>query len=185
MMKELSMHIMDITQNSVRAQAKNIEITVTENPAENLFAFSVKDDGFGMSEELLKRVTDPFATTRTTRKVGLGIPFLRQTCEMCGGKLVLQSSEGKGTYLQASMEYDNIDRPPAGDIASSIFLIIQMNPGIIFKYSYSYNSGSFELDMREVLEVLGGVPADTPEVSAWLKENIREEMENCRTMEGK
>lgn len=180
MMKELSMHIMDITQNSVRADAKHITIEVTEDIINNIFSFSIEDDGKGMSKDFLESVRDPFKTSRTTRKVGLGIPFLQQTCNQCGGELILESTEGKGTYLKAVMEYDNIDRPPMGDLENSIFLLIVMNPGIIFKYSYIYNSEKYELDMAEVYEVLGDVSLETPEISEWLKENIREGMESVK-----
>lgn len=180
MMKELSMHIMDITQNSVRAEAKNVTIEIVEDVKNNVFSFSIEDDGKGMSKEFLENVRDPFRTSRTTRKVGLGIPFLQQTCNMCGGELILDSVEGKGTYLKAVMEYDNIDRPPIGDLENSVFLLIVMNPGIIFKYTYTYNTETFEFDMAEVLEVLGDVSLDTPEVSQWIKDNIYEGMESVR-----
>lgn len=180
MMKELSMHIMDITQNSVRAEAKKVILEVTENTESNIFSFSVTDDGKGMEKEFLRTVTDPFRTSRTTRKVGLGIPLLLQTCEQCGGRLTLTSEVGKGTFIKAEMEYDNIDRPPMGDIENTVYLLITMNPGVEFIYRHSYNDKQYELDMSEVMEILGGLPLDTPEVSSWLAENIKEGLTNIR-----
>jgi anti-sigma regulatory factor (Ser/Thr protein kinase) len=179
MMREFAMHIMDITQNSVRAGAENIHITVRENEQTNSLLFSVADDGCGMSEELLRRVRDPFTTSRTTRKVGLGIPMLEQTCETCGGALSIQSAPGQGTTLTAQMEYRHIDRPPLGDMVNTLHVLALMNPTVNLTYTHHYTtpqgqSREYVLDMGEVKATLEDVPLDDPAVIAWLKEDIQE-----------
>ena len=110
-MRELALHILDIAQNSVAAGARHIWLTVSENE-QGYFVFSVRDDGKGMDSEMLQRVRDPFVTSRTTRKVGMGIPFIDMVTQQCGGHLELQSAPGKGTELTAYFAADNIDRPP-------------------------------------------------------------------------
>ncbi|MDR1530725.1 MAG: ATP-binding protein [Clostridiales bacterium] len=179
MMRELSMHIMDITQNSVRADARNVEVRVCEDLRANKLSFSVSDDGCGMSPELVEKVRDPFTTSRTTRKVGLGIPMLEQTCLQCGGFLEISSQVGLGTAIKAQMDYDNIDRPPLGDMANTIHVLAIMNPDINLKYIHQYISASGQgreycLDMAEVKEVLDGLPLDEPSVMEWIKGNIEE-----------
>ncbi len=180
MMKEFSMHILDIVQNSVRAKATEVTVVLIEDVNNNIFSFSVLDNGCGMSEEMLANIRDPFTTSRTTRKVGLGIPMLEQTCEMCGGGLELTSELGVGTKLKASMQYDNIDRPPLGEFESSIQIMVIGNPEIDFKFIYRYNENEYELDMKEVKEVLDGVSLSDPEVITWLKDNIYEGIAEAR-----
>ncbi len=174
MMKELSMHILDIAQNSISAGAKNVAVTIIENAEGNRLSFEITDDGCGMSEEILANVRNPFTTTRTTRKVGLGIPMLEQTCLQCGGNLELESTPGKGTRLFSYMDYDNIDRPPMGDIENTMFLLILMNENINFIYTHVYNGNEYVLDTAEVKEALEGVSFSNRDVSEWLKANIAE-----------
>ena len=174
MMRDLSMHILDIVQNSIKAEAHKIEIEVEENTNTNRLCICIKDNGGGMSKEMVETVRNPFTTTRTTRKVGLGIPMLEQTCLQCGGQLLLESELGVGTVIKAEMEHNNIDRPPLGDIISSIFILIITNQDMGFLYKHTYNDDEFVLDMDEIREILGDVPLDTPDVSSWLKEHIAE-----------
>ncbi len=174
MMKDMSMHILDIAQNSIVANAKNITIEIDEDCENNIFSFSIADDGKGMSEEMLKVVQDPFTTTRTTRKVGLGIPLLAQTCRQCGGDIELTSTVGVGTTIKAKMNYNDIDRPPLGDIVNSLVILIVTNAQVCIKYIHRYNGKEYVLDMREVVEMLDGVPLDEPEVMGWLKDNLNE-----------
>ncbi len=169
------MHIMDITQNSVRANASKVIITVNENIQGNVLQFSVEDNGCGMSEDMVKKVRDPFVTSRTTRKVGLGIPMLEQTALQCNGALTIESTPGKGTKIEATMDYDNIDRPPMGDMINTVHLLIIMNPTVDFKYIHYVNERNFELDTEEIRAELGeDVPINTQEVIVWLKEAISE-----------
>ena len=180
MMKELSMHIMDIVQNSVRAKADRVTVDITEDERSNILSFSITDNGCGMERAFVEKLTDPFTTSRNTRKVGLGIPLLVQTCEQCGGTLTIESAVGEGTCVTAVLAYDNIDRPPMGDIENSMYLMILMNPGIMLKFVYSVNGAVYTLDMDEVYGILGDVPIDSPEISSWLKENISEGLTEIR-----
>ncbi|MBR1969200.1 MAG: ATP-binding protein [Clostridia bacterium] len=175
-MQEISLHILDIAQNSIRAGAKLIEITVTENLKEDVFSFTVKDDGCGMDEELLKKVTDPFVTTRTTRRVGLGIPLLIAGAEATGGNVKIKSKVGVGTEICATYSHSHIDRQPLGDIASCMMSVISMNPDIDFIYTHFYEQKSFTLETRELKAVLGDVKLSEPSVALWVKEYVNENL---------
>ncbi len=175
-MKTLALHILDIAQNSITAKAKNIFIDIEEDTRENRYVIRVTDDGSGMPEETLRRVTDPYYTSRTTRKVGMGIPLLKQHAEMAGGYVSISSEEGKGTRVEAVFEHGHVDRQATGDIAGVIVLLIGGNPEIRFRYVHRYNGNDFSLDTREVKEILEGVPVNDPEVLKYLREMIRENL---------
>ncbi len=173
-MQEISLNILDIAQNSVRAQASLIEITVKELVKDDILSFSVKDNGFGMDDEMVKRVIDPFVTTRTTRKVGLGISLLKAAAEQAGGSIELESEVGVGTTLTANFSYSHIDRQPLGDIASVMMSLISMNTDIDFVYNHIYNDKSFTLDTRELRKILGDeVKFSEPEIALWIGEFIK------------
>lgn len=173
-MKEFSMHILDIAQNSTRAGADRVLITLDENIAGNRLVMEIADNGSGMSDEMVESIRNPFTTSRTTRKVGLGIPMLEQTCIQCGGFLDIKSKLGEGTIVHAEMEYNNLDRPPLGDVGSYMHILIVTNPDIDFKYLHRYNGKEYELDVRELREVLEGVPINEPSVMDWIKQSITE-----------
>ncbi len=175
-MKTLALHILDIVQNSITAGARNIFIHIEEDTRENRYLIRVMDDGCGMTEETIRRVTDPYYTSRTTRKVGMGIPLLKQHAEMAGGHLRIASDEGKGTKVEAVFEHDHVDRQSAGDMAGVMVLLIGGNPGIRFRYDHQYNGKEYVMDTREVNEVLEDVPLNDPEVMQYLKEMIRENL---------
>lgn len=174
-MKELSLNILDIAMNSVRAEAKNIEINITET--ETLLEVVIKDDGFGMSAETLKRVIDPFCTTRTTRKVGLGIPFYKLAAEQTGGSVEIcsipreEDSENCGTVVVANFIKSHIDCLPLGDIISTVCTLIQGSPDIDFVFTHN----SVRLSTKELREVLGDVSLSSPEVLTWIKEYLSEQ----------
>lgn len=180
MMKDFSMHLLDIVQNSLRAGASRIEIVLEENTAKNQFSFSVTDNGCGMDEELLSSVRDPFRTSRTTRRVGLGIPMLSQTATLCKGNLEIKSAPKQGTMIQAVMELNHIDRPPLGDLAEAVYILITTNPKIRFRYAHTYDQKTFLLDTDELLEVLSEVPLNTPSVAAWIRETLQEGIMSIR-----
>lgn len=183
-MQEISLNILDIAQNSIRANASLIEILVEENPKEDIFAFSIKDNGCGMDAQMVKNVTDPFVTTRTTRKVGLGISLLKAAAQQTGGDIELKSEVGKGTTIRAHFSYSSIDRQPLGDIAAVIVSLISMNPDIDFSYSHSFNEESFTLDTRELRKILGEeVRLSEISVAQWIGEYINEELTNLRRCE--
>lgn len=173
-MKELSLHILDIIQNSIAAGATLIELELNENTRSDVLSFSVKDNGRGMPPEMVKRVIDPFTTGRTTRKVGLGIPLLKAAAESTGGGIELSSRAGEGTVIKASFGYGHIDRQPLGDMAETMLGIITSHGDIDFVYTHSFDGKEYSLDTRAVKEVLGGVSLNSPEVILWLSEFLRE-----------
>lgn len=173
-MPEISMNILDVAQNSIRAGASLIEISVAIDEKEDAMTVVIKDDGCGMTKTQIAKVEDPFFTTRTTRKVGLGVPFFKLAAEASGGSFLITSEVGKGTTVSAVFGYRHIDRMPLGDISATIHTLITFNPDIDFVYKYSYNGKYFELDTREFKSVLDGVPLDMPEVSAYIMEYLQE-----------
>lgn len=175
MMRDLSMHVLDIAQNSIKANA-NLVI-VTFDIANNRFlSFEVKDDGCGMSPELLAQVTDPFTTTRTTRKVGLGIPMLQQSAEMSGGSFRIDSTVEVGTTIQAVFDLKNIDCIPMGEMCDTLLALVILNPDKPdFLFKATSNEATAEFDTRTVRAVLGEVPLNEPDIITWIKESIEEE----------
>lgn len=176
-MKELSLHILDIVQNSISAEANRIEVLVDENVAENRYVIIVIDNGKGMDEEMLQLVTDPFFTTRTTRKVGVGISLFKQNAEQTGGSLTIESKVGEGTKVKTVFGYNHIDRPILGDMAGTMTLLIGANPNIRFIYNHNTSLSEFEFDTNEVKEELGKVPINHPDILKALKELITENLE--------
>lgn len=173
-MQELSLNVLDIAQNSVAANAGLVKIAMQFEKGGTYMTLSIEDNGKGMSEEMLKKVTDPFCTSRTTRKVGLGIPFLKQAAEMAGGTFKISSTEGVGTLVQAGFDLTNIDCMPIGDMASTITGLIQCSPHIDFVYSILGKGEAFELDTRQLRQILGDVSLDTPEVAVFIRSYIEE-----------
>ena len=173
-MKELSLHILDIAKNSVKAKASLIEIIVIEDEEKNFLSIGINDNGSGMTEEFLQRVRDPFSTTRTTRKVGMGIPLFEAASVQCGGKLDITSEVGVGTKVLATFQHNHIDRAPLGDMTGTIKTLIWGSPEIDFLYRHEKNGQEFILDTRELKNVLGGVPLDTPDVLEWIEGYIKE-----------
>ncbi len=174
-MQEISLNILDIVQNSIRANASLIEVIIEEAPSTDVFAFTVKDNGCGMDEEMVKRVTDPFVTTRTTRKVGLGISLLKSLAQQAGGDIKLESQVEVGTVIRADFSYSHIDRQPLGDISAVMVSLISMNPSIDFVYTHSYEKEQFQLDTRELRKILGDeVSFSEISVASWIGEYINE-----------
>lgn len=145
-MRELSLHILDLVTNSIEAAASRIIIVVEERPSDNLFCIRIRDNGKGMSEEMVKKAGDPFTTSRKTRKVGMGIPLIQQLARDCGGTLIVSSSPAAGTTVTVEMEYSNINRPPLGDIVNTIINLMVSNPEIHFCYIHTVNSSKFYFD---------------------------------------
>lgn len=168
------MNILDVAENSVRAGASLIEIAVDIDEAADTLTVMIEDDGCGMTKSQTEHVTDPFFTTRTTRKVGLGVPFFKLAAEASGGSFFITSEKGKGTKVKAVFGYRNIDRMPLGDISATIHTLVTFNTEIDFVYKYSYNGKSFILDTRQFREILDGVAFNVPEVSAYIMEYLKE-----------
>jgi len=167
--RELSLHLLDIAENSVAAQAKSIEICVSEDIANDRLTMSVRDDGKGMDEALLSKVVDPFVTSRTTRKVGLGIPFLKAAAEACNGFMKIESQLGKGTFLEVSFQRSHIDRMPLGDLASTMLTLVVGNPTIHWVFRYIGNQNEFFFDDASLKIELNSTPLSDPLVIAYLR----------------
>ena len=173
-MRDLSLHLLDLAQNSIKAGASLVTIRM-EVDDNGWLTFELIDDGCGMSPELLSRVTSPFATTRTTRKVGLGIPMMMENAQRAGGDLTIQSEVGKGTTLTVTYDTRNIDSLPMGDLAGTILSLILVNPDRPdFLFEGKSPAGEGRFDTREVRAVLAGVPLNEPDVTAWMKEALEE-----------
>ncbi len=149
-MEDLSLHILDIVENSITACAKKIEIKIIEEKKKDLLTIEIIDDGKGMDEGALKNVLDPFFTTRNTRKVGLGLPLLAQSAEESGGSIKIESKPGQGTKVKATFGYSHIDRKPLGDIYESLKVLIVANPDINFIYEYQKNDVNYHLDTKGI-----------------------------------
>jgi Histidine kinase-, DNA gyrase B-, and HSP90-like ATPase len=175
-MNNLSMHILDIVQNSISANATLIEIRINENLEKNVLDILIKDNGKGMEDEFLEQVTDPYTTTRTTRKVGMGIPLLKHSAEQSNGFVKVNSIKEIGTTIQATFQHDHIDRPPLGDIAGTIVLLVAANPDVDFKYVHCVNNNKYEFDTHEVKEILDDVRINDPKIRGMLKEMITENL---------
>jgi anti-sigma regulatory factor (Ser/Thr protein kinase) len=171
-MEDLSLHILDIVENSITAGADRIEIKIIEDTKANIFSIEIKDNGRGMDRELLENACDPFYTTRTTRRVGLGIPMLAQAAKECMGDIKVVSAKGKGTAIRVSFQHNHIDRKPLGDMGKTLVILIASNPGIDFIYEHKINDNMYTLDTPEIKKDLDGVPISTPEVIRIIKDDI-------------
>lgn len=149
-MEDLSLHILDVVENSIAAGASKIEINIIENIAENLLVVEINDDGKGMSDEILKKVLDPFYTTRTTRRVGMGLSLLAQSAEESEGAFDIRSKVGEGTEVKATFQYDHIDRKPLGDLKSTFIALLTSYPDINFVYTHVDEEGEFVLDSNDL-----------------------------------
>ena len=179
-MRELSLNVMDIAQNSISAGASLITLEVEEDLTRDLLRISVKDNGRGMTPEQVQNVTDPFYTTRTTRNVGLGVPLFKMEAEMTGGHFTIDSTVGVGTDLTAVFHPSSVDMIPLGDINGTVQLLVTGNPERDFLYSRRYKDHGgergFALDTRELREVLvGEVALNAPEVVLWVKDYLEEQ----------
>lgn len=174
MMTEISLNILDVAENSTKAGATLVTITVEADFGADQLTVSIEDNGCGMTPEQVERVTDPFFTSRTTRKVGLGVPFFKYAAESTGGSFRIDSTVGEGTTVTATFTLSHIDRMPLGDINTTIHTLVVYHPDTDFVYSYRYNDKSFTMDTREFKEILGDISFDTPEISAYILEFLNE-----------
>ncbi|HBZ24936.1 MAG TPA: ATP-binding protein [Rikenellaceae bacterium] len=177
-MNDLSLHIIDIIQNSLSAGATLIKLTVNENIKEDLLTIEIEDNGKGMTPQQVMSLEDPFFTSRTTRRVGMGIPLFKQSALQSGGDLIVLSEPGVGTKVTATFKHSHIDRPPLGDLANSFILMVSANPERDFYFKYIYNGTEYHFDSVEVKEVLEGLPVNEPSVirmlTGMVDENIKE-----------
>lgn len=171
-MKELSLNILDVAKNSVTAGATRIHITVDETPEK--LTITIVDNGCGMTPEFVSRVTDPFTTTRTTRRVGLGLPLMKMEAQMSGGDLTVESQVDHGTTVVAWFDPISIDMPPLGDLVSSIITLIQGSPDIDFVFTHRKHQSGYTLDTGEIRAIMGDISLSEPEILSWLTDFLKE-----------
>ena len=183
-MKEISLNILDIAKNSTKAGASLVKILLNEN--DETLTLSIEDNGCGMSEETVKSVIDPFYTTRTTRKVGLGIPLLKLSCEQTGGHLSIESRDKEnhpdnhGTKITAVFNKNHIDFTPLGDVVFSVVTLIQGDPDIDFLFIHKMSKGEVNLDTRELRAQLGDIPLNELEILNWISDYLKEQYEEIQ-----
>ena len=176
-MKELSLNILDVTENSVSAGAKNILVSLIEDE-KGILTLTIRDNGCGMTPEVVKSVIDPFYTTRTTRKVGLGVPLLKLAAEQTGGEINIESEVGVGTTVTATFDTKSIDFTPIGDMTSTLVTLIMGAPNIDFEYIHQRPGAEVALSTLQLREVLGDVSLGMPEVLEWIREYLTEQYKN-------
>lgn len=173
-MRELSLNVLDIAQNSIAAAATQIQMEVVERTDAHTLTIGIYDNGCGMTDEQVKSVLDPFYTTRTTRKVGMGVPLFKMAAEQTGGTLTVSSKVGIGTNIKAVFHTDSVDFTPLGDMASTVTTLVSMNTEIQFLYRQKVDKKEFVFDTAEIREILGDVPLSEPAVMQWMREFIEE-----------
>lgn len=181
-MRELSLHLLDIAENSISAGATRIVISVREDLVADELWLAVEDNGRGMSPEMVEKVLDPFVTTRTTRKVGLGIPLLKQAAEACAGFLTVESELGKGTKLTTKFQHSHIDRMPLGNLEDTIITLLLGTPSVNWVFDYQYNDQSFEFDDAEFKEALGDLLLSDFRVIEFLSNTIIDGISNAKNI---
>ncbi len=179
-MEDLSLHILDIAENSVDAQAKTVRIRLAEDQPKDLLVLEIADDGRGMDQEMIERSLDPFVTTKTTRSVGLGLPLLAEAARAANGKLRIQSRPGQGTRVKATFQLSHIDTKPLGDIAQTLITLIVGHPEVDFLYSHKINRFRFTFDTRELKDKIDGLPLQAPQVVSFIKKNINDGLDRIR-----
>jgi len=172
-LKDLSLHLLDLAQNSLRAGATLISFFLNERVEENLLVVEVEDNGKGMTREEIAKVLDPFFTTRTTRKVGLGVPLFTAAAQRCGGEVKIRSTPDQGTKLTANFLLNHWDKPPLGDMAGTLITLIAGNPEVDFVYQHRRGKAQYYFDTRKIKEQLKDVPICNPTVLTYLEEEIR------------
>jgi hypothetical protein len=173
-MLELSLHVLDIAENSTRAEAKHIFITLREDTGEDRLTLEIRDDGTGMTEDVVARVLDPFYTTKKVRRVGLGLPMLAEAAGRTGGELILESKPGAGTEVRVTFGLSHLDRQPLGDMAGTLVTLLTGHPETEFIYRHERDGRTFLLDTREVREEIGDIPLNHPEILAWVRLQVEE-----------
>ncbi len=172
-MQDFSLHILDIAENSIGAGAKLIEIKIVEDINKDVLTIEIKDDGKGMSEEMVNKVLDPFVTTRTTRRVGLGLSLFAQAARACNGEVHIESELNKGTRLVGTFQLSHIDLKPWGSVVDTLITLIVGNPEIDFFYQHKKDGFEYTLDTKMVKKELGEVPIFNPEVIKVLRDDLK------------
>jgi light-regulated signal transduction histidine kinase (bacteriophytochrome) len=175
-MIELALHILDISQNSLRAGANLVEITLIEDVKKDRLSIRIKDNGCGMNASEIEKALDPFYTTKKVRRIGLGLPMLKQAALQTEGNFIIESKPGKGTLISAQFRHSHIDRQPIGDVAGAIIALVLEKPEVDILFIYRRDSFEYILDTREIRETLGSVPLNNMDVIGYIRDSIREGM---------
>ena len=173
-MKDLSLHILDIVENAIAAKAKKIDISIMEESDEDRLVIEIKDDGMGMDQEVSQKAIDPFFTTRTSRKVGLGLSLMAQAAQEAGGMLRIESELGKGTKVTATFQYHHIDRKPLGSMMETMAMLLLGNPELDISYIHQKEGKSYILNSQVLKERFKDRFLIDPEVIQWLKKHLKE-----------
>jgi len=173
-MEDISLHILDIAENSIAAGAAFVKIRISEDTGKDILSVEIEDNGRGIPEELISKALDPFYTTRTTREVGLGLSLLAQSAREAGGDISIKSEGGEGTAISACFKYSHIDRKPLGNIADTLIVLIAGNPQIDFLYEHRRNGKVYSINTKEIRPELGEVPLNFPDVINLIRKDIEE-----------
>lgn len=173
-MRDLSLHILDIAENSIKAGASRIDIKIIEDSAKNLLTVEITDDGKGMEPEFAETASDPFVTSRTTRKIGLGLPLLKAAAEIANGKLIIDSVSGKGTKVKADFQLNHIDRKPLGNMGETILALVANNPETNIKYLHKQNGKQFAFDSKDFTESINGADLNLSDILLKIKKYFKE-----------
>lgn len=173
MLQDIAMHILDLGQNSIRANAKLVKIELMVEDEKDILSLMIEDDGCGMDEDTMERALNPFYSSRATRNIGLGLPFMKELSELCNGSFRLISKVNQGTRLEVTLQKSHWDTPPFGDIGEAFMLLVQAKSEIDFLFHYRHKT-DFYVDTREVKSQLADVSIAEFEILMWLKEYINE-----------
>ena len=173
-MEDLSLHILDLVENAIAAKAQKIGIWIREEPDEDRLVVEIRDDGIGMDEEVRRKAIDPFFTTRSSRRVGLGLSLMAQAAQEAEGRLTIESEPGKGTKVTATFRYSHIDRKPLGQMIETMTTLLLGNPELIIIYTHEKEGRSYVMDSEALKERFEHRPLTDPEVIHWLKKNLKE-----------
>ena len=179
-MREIALHILDIAENSIAAGASLIEITTVEDVQNDRLQIVIQDNGRGMDEQMLARIPDPFVTSRTTRKVGLGIPLFKAAAEACNGYLQISSGVGQGTRIEIEFQRSHIDRMPLGDLAGTMLNLIVCRPDIHWLFRYQAGEQAFIFDDEPIKTELAGISLTEPAVLKYIKTSLSEGIETIQ-----
>ncbi len=169
----MALHILDLVTNSIEAGCSRVRIQVDEDSHADRLTITVEDNGRGMDKDLAGRVLDPFVTTRTTRRIGLGLPLLKAAAETCNGGLTIDTEKGRGTRVTARFQLSHVDRAPIGNVPRTIMVILGGNPGVRLRYEHSVDERRLVLDSKEIQDRLGSVPLSDPTVLTWVEGYLR------------
>ncbi len=173
-MEDLSLHILDIVENAIAAKAKKIGISIVEEPKRDQLVIEIKDDGIGMDEEVSRKATDPFFTTRTSRRVGLGLSLMAQSAQEAGGMLRIESELGKGTKVTAAFQYRHIDRKPLGSMVETMTTLLLGNPELDISYVHEKEGKSYTLNSQVLKDRFKNRSLTDPEAIQWLRKHLKE-----------